>query len=726
MNKLQHNKDKSMKIIRYISLLMISLFLTIPFSCSNKPDKQVPTIRKGLLDLTDWDFKKDGKLDVTGECRFFWMRALNSVDFDGSDKPESHGYIKIPSTWNDYKINGKKIGPRGYATYHFKVKLDRVPEELSFKFLEISSAYNFFIDDKKITSVGNFATSAKDANPGRLFQVVTFKPERSEFNVIFQISNYRSPFGGFWGEIYMGTPKELHRFKNIQIVTEFFIFGCIFIMFIYHLGFYFFRRKDKSTLFFSLGSLWLAIYLLVSGQNFFCEIFPNLPWSFTLRTIFISAYLSMGMLSYFLYYIFTEEVNIYVVHAGNIICISFVIFTVAASVTAGLFAMTIFSVFIFFWIIYFSIALFSAIRNKSEGALIFILGCVILVGSITNDVIYGLNIIDSAFIAPFGTLGFIFSQAMLISRRFSSAYVSVENLSIDLEQLNTQLLDFNKKLDKKVKERTKELETMNDTLRVMTQDLITADETARNDMEMATNVQASLLPKKLPPIKSWDIAFEFKPMSGVSGDLYDFYITNDLLEGMNICDVSGHGISSGLITMIARSAFHRNFRSFQDSPLNVVMGEINNDLIGEIEDVDNFLTSILLRFNGNTVEYVNAGHTELLRKNGKSGKVEVIDNEECDLKGRCMGVSILSKEYDTMTFNLEKDDVIILYSDCIIESTNSNKEDYNYERLITSVEKVPNISAKEILEIIISDLYNFIGNVELKDDLTVIVMKYLG
>jgi sigma-B regulation protein RsbU (phosphoserine phosphatase) len=84
-------------------------------------------------------------------------------------------------------------------------------------------------------------------------------------------------------------------------------------------------------------------------------------------------------------------------------------------------------------------------------------------------------------------------------------------------------------------------------------------------MDMASNVQATLFPPTPPEVNGWDIAFVFRPMAGVSGDMYDFYTEGDTLNGVALFDVSGHGIASGLITMIARTVFQRNFMR-KDNP----------------------------------------------------------------------------------------------------------------------------------------------------------------
>ena len=89
---------------------------------------------------------------------------------------------------------------------------------------------------------------------------------------------------------------------------------------------------------------------------------------------------------------------------------------------------------------------------------------------------HGFSIIESAFLVSYGTLRFLFSQAMLLSRRFSNAYVTVENLSIDLEKKNIELNDLNLNLEKRLRSLKAQM----------------TSETANKDMAIAMNVQASI------------------------------------------------------------------------------------------------------------------------------------------------------------------------------------------------------------------------------------------
>lgn len=105
-------------------------------------------------------------------------------------------------------------------------------------------------------------------------------------------------------------------------------------------------------------------------------------------------------------------------------------------------------------------------------------------------------------------------------------------------------------------------------------------------------------------------------MTGISGDFYDFYSHDDELTGVGLFDVSGHGIASGLVTMIAKSVIFRKFSEGRDLPLHQVLAETNRELQSEIGDVDNYITGVILRFMENTIEYANAAHSDIMVRRG--------------------------------------------------------------------------------------------------------------
>jgi serine phosphatase RsbU (regulator of sigma subunit) len=294
-----------------------------------------------------------------------------------------------------------------------------------------------------------------------------------------------------------------------------------------------------------------------------------------------------------------------------------------------------------------------------------------------------------------------------------------------INNLKNELQVMNEELENKVRDRTEELETAMEELEAINSNLIETQRVATIDMKMASNIQATLFPKKAPLLPEWDTAFTFKPMAGVSGDLYDFYIRDDQLAGIVIADVSGHGIASGLITMIARSVFFRNFNKRWGEPLSAVVDKINHDMINEIGTVNNYLTGIIIRIRDDTIEYVNAGHTELLCRKVRTGRVNIVGNEDSQLKGLFIGSKDMEMPYNQVSFGLEKGDVLLMYTDGITECFNGDDEQYGENRLIAALESAPQGPSNEIINHILDDFNKFIKYSSFNDDVTLIVAKYI-
>ena len=260
-------------------------------------------------------------------------------------------------------------------------------------------------------------------------------------------------------------------------------------------------------------------------------------------------------------------------------------------------------------------------------------------------------------------------------------------------------------------------------------ELETARKIADLDMRMAFNVQSSFLLKSAPKLANWDISFVYKPMSGVSGDLYDVYSTAEGdLNGVALMDVSGHGISSGLVTMIAKSASFRIFKErYGKDKLSKIVDTINDELIRELGSIDNYLTGIFLKFTGNMVEYVNAGHTELICKKKSLNKSLIVEpTEKLSYKGMFMGLEAMRSAYTMLSFKMTDGDFLLLYTDCLIESVNANDEQYGVERLMSLLNSLPDLSSNEIVLNITSSLVEFTGSDKLKDDLTIIAIKNIS
>ncbi len=246
---------------------------------------------------------------------------------------------------------------------------------------------------------------------------------------------------------------------------------------------------------------------------------------------------------------------------------------------------------------------------------------------------------------------------------------------------------------------------------------------AERDMKMAARLQADLLPTRYPDSGEWDMHHVFLPVASVSGDFYDFYETEGRLSGVGLFDVSGHGVSSGLITIIAKSILFRAYTLHAGESLGRIVTLANRELVREIGHIDNYITGIMLRLRGDIVEYVNAGHTELLRKRGDAGVVEQVRPRDRDVKGPFLGIPDLARDYAQVNFKTRSGDRILLYSDSMLETTDGEGEQFGIERLMAAFEHAPSEDPRDILNHLVGEIRVFAGGKPFMDDLTAILLE---
>lgn len=307
----------------------------------------------------------------------------------------------------------------------------------------------------------------------------------------------------------------------------------------------------------------------------------------------------------------------------------------------------------------------------------------------------------------------ILALLFVLAKRFTRSRMEAEYLNVHLKD--------------EVAARTKELTESNSQLTVANEKLESARIVAERDMKLAVYVQQSFYPRKAPELDDWEIAYTFRPMSGVSGDLYDFFTTGKKLNGIALFDVSGHGIASGLVTMLSKSVVFRCFTSDETLNLAAVMKNINEGIVKEKGDIENYLTGLLLRVDGNMVKYVNAGHPVSFLRTAKSGKSYPLQLKNASEAGAGFGAVIgipgMDLDVHSIQFEMKSGDALIMYTDCLSESKNTDGEEYGQERVSKVFSDSGNGSARDKLEYILRDYEEFTSGTEVKDDLTVIILQ---
>ncbi len=506
--------------------------------------------------------------------------------------------------------------------------------------------------------------------------------------------------------------ESIYRSRNFLVKTlNMMLSFLLFMVGFYHLFIYFKRKKDIENLYYSILCFICSIY----NMNFFItQITPNPPLSYMLfqRVIFGSLVVALLMLVLFIQEFLKVKQNRFVRIIIYIIHIIPFLLTVLPPTYPLFFMLSKSSQFIFFIVLLYIAVLIimTSIKGNKEARNLLIGFIPFLITAILDIILPTVFDIDNyIYLTAYGFTFFLISIAGVLANRFVNYRNEAEDLNINLE--------------KKVKERTEQLEKANMELKTTNEQLQAARNIAERDMQIAVNVQSSFLVNNPPETNDWDAAFYFHPMAGISGDIYDFYHDGKKTEGAGIFDVSGHGIASGLITLLAKSIISRQFTEMKGAGLNELMKAANIKLTKEIGKSDIYLSGILLRFKKDIVEYVNAGHSDLIYKKGSTGNVHIVKLKNKQYKGMFLGLEGVDSEYPPIKFKVRKDDVLLMYTDCYNESTNKNGEEYDVSRIIESLKDAPNTDSKTILQKLVDDFFGFVGSKKLKDDLTILILK---
>ncbi len=491
----------------------------------------------------------------------------------------------------------------------------------------------------------------------------------------------------------------------------------VFVFGLYHFLLFAKRRQDRENLYYGIVSVGLAFY----STNFFITRIPGISeWGLSYlifqKFIFTAEFIiAFGLRRFFREFLKQPDGKILrradsILFGAALLLIwaapGYQVFQTLANLAQG---------YVLFVAVYAVAAVFRSMRHGRPEARILLIGLIPFLFAIIFDLLAHqlLELENAIYLGSLGFPFFLVAVLFILANRFVQYHNEVEDLNVHLEQ--------------KVEDRTRELRETNQNLASALAELEEAQATAERDMQMAVTVQQGLYQTAPPPSEKWEVSHYFQPMSGVSGDLYDYYAENGRLAGIGLFDVSGHGIASGLITMIAKSVSERNFRLGRGKKLGQVLQGINREMIHEIGSVENYVTGVLLRLTENRVEYVNAGHTDMIYKNGRTGNTMAVTGKDRDIKGLFLGIEGMESEYGTLSMETQVDDTLLLYTDCLTECVPAGegrqKEEFGTERLLQALKEAPSANTDEIRDHLVEKLKEWRGSRFFNDDFTLVVLR---
>lgn len=237
------------------------------------------------------------------------------------------------------------------------------------------------------------------------------------------------------------------------------------------------------------------------------------------------------------------------------------------------------------------------------------------------------------------------------------------------------------------------------------------------DMELARQIQLSLLPTAPPEIPGVLLAGRCEPAALVGGDYYDFYRRKDGVLDMVIADVSGHSIGAALIMTEARSVLRAQIHSFTGTA--DLLASLNDILYEDLHQSGLLITLFYIKYDPGTrtVTYSNSGHAPPLVFRSSEGGCRKLDAEGLILGVR-RGVIFEEKQ-----FRMKEGDLLLLYTDGVTEARNASGELFGADRLCDILRAGQSGLPREVVDAVLREVATFTGTFAMEDDVTMIAMK---
>jgi sigma-B regulation protein RsbU (phosphoserine phosphatase) len=243
--------------------------------------------------------------------------------------------------------------------------------------------------------------------------------------------------------------------------------------------------------------------------------------------------------------------------------------------------------------------------------------------------------------------------------------------------------------------------------------------TMKRDLEIAREIQTWLVPSEAPEVAGANIAFATRPQNSVAGDYYDaFYPNPEERERLMvvIADVAGKSVPAALL-MATLQASLRTIAG-ENAALADLVARLNRYACAHSLNGLRFTTAVLSEYNpvSRRLTYVNAGHNApILRR--ADGTLETLDVGGLPLGIRPDG------NYETASLELRAGDVLIFFTDGVVEAFNESGEEFGNERWLNAIRNLPDWDASQTLQWLMKRVDEFAGATRQSDDITCLVFR---
>jgi len=239
------------------------------------------------------------------------------------------------------------------------------------------------------------------------------------------------------------------------------------------------------------------------------------------------------------------------------------------------------------------------------------------------------------------------------------------------------------------------------------------------ELELAAEVQRSLLPVTAPTVFEFDLCGFCKPAQQVGGDYYDFIPIGDNRTGLAIADVAGKGISAALLMSVVQASLRGQLLGATGRGELNGMVELLNKLISGSVSTARYVTFFYAQLDrrDGSLRYVNAGHNPPMLYHSAQREFQSLDGG-----GPVLGV-FPGAVYQNQQAEMFHGDVFVAYTDGVTEAMNADGVEFGEDRLRDAIAAASEGGAKDILDNVVNEVTTWSKGTRQHDDITVVVLK---
>lgn len=420
--------------------LAFALFLLA--GCHQEPPSNEARAVRGELDLRTSPLSGTESVALNGEWEFYWDRLLTPEDFGpGGTAPRPTGFFSLPGSWRGEQVEGRRLGSTGQATYRLTLLAGQDSGRLTLRLYDIHEAYRLWADGVLVAQSGVPGLSIETEQPARSLKLADIPLRGRPIELVLQVSNHHFRRGGVTEPILAALPGPLEQAQSRDWALSLFFAGSILIMGVYHLVLYAWRRQNPAPLYFGLYCLLVVGYCTTSNSSDWVARLAFPRWDAASMELFsLTCFVCWASLIFrFLKTIYPQEFHSFLVHFLDVRIPIFVLLAIFAPGPPVYWFIALCLVQTFAYATYYIYRLWLCVRRGRTGAGILLAGLGIQFLAGINDPLAHTGLINSIYLVEPAVFLFVLSQSLVLSKRFSRAFDSVERLSVELERNNASL-----------------------------------------------------------------------------------------------------------------------------------------------------------------------------------------------------------------------------------------------------------------------------------------------